>query len=67
MLDVFPWPAERAQYDLFRAGWSFLIDIDGSPKRTSFTLLPFLARTADFFGPPDVRFGLLYPLNVSPL
>ena len=59
MLPVLPWPAERAQYDFFRAGWSFLIDSDGSPNRTSFTLLPFFAKTADFFLPPGVRFGLL--------
>jgi len=66
MLPVLPWPAERAQYDFLRAGWSFLIDKLGSPKRTSFTCDPFFASTADFFFPPGVRFGLLYPLNVSP-
>ena len=59
MLPVFPWPAERAQYDFFLAGWSFLIDSLGSPKRTSFTLLPFFTKTALFFRPPGVRLGEL--------
>jgi len=45
---------------LFRlAGICFLIDIFGSPKRTSFTTLPSFANTADFLGPPGVDFGLL--------
>jgi len=59
MLPVLPWPALRAQYERLRAGWSFLIDRLGSPKRTSFTLLPFFAKTADFFRPPGVRLGEL--------
>tara|TARA_R100000278_G_scaffold64937_1_gene52114 strand:+ start:907 stop:1143 length:237 start_codon:yes stop_codon:yes gene_type:complete len=39
----------------------------GSPNRTSLISEPFLARTADFFDFPGVRFGLLYPAKVSPL
>jgi hypothetical protein len=38
----------------------------GSPKRTSFTSLPFLAKTALFFDLPGVFLGLFYPENVSP-
>lgn len=44
----------------------FLIFIFGSPNLTSLTWSPFLAKTADFFLAPGVRFGLLYPEKVSP-
>ena len=59
MFAVLPWPAERAQYDFFFAGWSFLMLMLASPNLTSFTLSPFLAKTADFFPPELLRFGLL--------
>jgi hypothetical protein len=49
----------RARKFLRLAGICFLIGIFGSPKRTSLTTLPSLAKTADFFGPPGVLFGLL--------
>ena len=48
------------------SGLSFLIDMLGSPYRTTFTWSPFLANTADFFDSPDKRLGLLYPGNISP-
>jgi len=54
------------KFDL-RAGWSFLIDMLGSPNLTSLIWSPFLAKTALFFGFPGVRLGLLYPAKVSPL
>jgi hypothetical protein len=38
----------------------------GSPKRTSLTWSPFLARTADFFFALGVLLGLLKPPKVSP-
>jgi len=54
------------KFDL-RAGWSFLIDMFGSPKRTNLIWSPFLAKTALFFDLPGVRLGLLKPAKVSPL
>jgi len=52
---------------LRRLGWSFLIDIFGSPNLTSLTLSPCFASTANFLDLPGVLLGLLYPENRSPL
>ena len=52
---------------LRRFGWSFLIDIFGSPNLTSLTLSPCFASTANFLDLPGVLLGLLYPENLSPL
>jgi len=60
-------PPLLAQYDFFLLGWSFLIDMLGSPKLTFLTSLPFLARTVNLLEPDVFLFGLLYPEKVSPL